>query len=43
VTDVVDRIKAGHVLLLQEEGGVALALGEDGDEHVRAGHLLASA
>ena len=41
VRDVVDRVVARHVLLLQEIGGVALALGEDRDEHVRAGHLLA--
>ncbi len=42
VADVVDRVEAGHVLLLQEEGGMALALGEDGDEHVGACHLLAA-
>ncbi len=42
VADIVDRIEAGHVLLLQEERGMALALGEDGDEHVGAGHLLAA-
>ena len=42
VADVVDRVEAGHVLLLQEEGGMALALGEDGDQHVGAGHLLAA-
>ena len=42
VRDVVHRIIAGHVLLLQEIGGVALALGEDRDEHVGAGHLLAA-
>ena len=42
VADVVDRVVAGHVLLLQEIGGVALALGEDRDEHVRAGHLGAA-
>ena len=42
VADIVDRVEAGHVLLLQEEGGVALALGEDGDEHVGPGHLLAA-
>ena len=40
--DVVDGIVARHVLLLQEIGGMALALGENRDEHVRAGHLLAA-
>ncbi len=43
VADIVDRVEPGHVLLLQEEGGVALALGEDGDQHVGPGHLLAAA
>ena len=43
VADIVDRVEPGHVLLLQEEGGMALALGEDRDQHVRAGHLLAAA
>jgi hypothetical protein len=42
VADVVDRVVARHVLLLQEIGGVALALGEDRDQHVGAGHLLAA-
>ena len=42
VADVVHRVEAGHVLLLQEEGGVALALGEDRHQHVGAGHLLAA-
>ncbi len=42
VRDVVHRIIAGHVLLLQEEGGMALALGKDRDQHIRAGHLIAS-
>ena len=42
VADVLDRVEARHLLLLQEIGGVALALGEDGDEHVGAGHLLAA-
>jgi hypothetical protein len=42
VTDVVHRIVARHVLLLQEVGGMALALGKDGDEHVGPGHLLAA-
>ena len=42
VADIVDRVEARHVLLLQEERGVALTLGEDGDEHVGAGDLLAA-
>ena len=42
MADVVDRVVAGHVLLLQEIGGVALALGEDRDQHVGAGHFLAA-
>ena len=42
VADVLDRIEARHFLLLQEIGGMALALGEDGDEHVGAGHFLAA-
>src|SRR6185437_6462647 len=36
MADVVDRVVTGHVLLLQEIGGVALALGEDRDQHVGA-------
>src|SRR5256885_1345648 len=42
VADVIDRIIAGHVLLLQEIGSMALALGEDRDQHVGAGHLFAA-
>ena len=42
VTDVVDRVVAGHILLLQEICRVRLALGEDRDQHVGAGHLLAT-
>ena len=42
VADVIDRVVARHVLLLQEIGGVALALGENRDQHVRAGHLFAA-
>ena len=42
VADVIDRVVAGHVLLLQEIGGVALALGEDRDQHVGAGDFLAT-
>src|SRR5690606_23245427 len=40
--DIVDRIIAGHLLFLEKVGGVALALGEDRDENVRARHLLTS-
>ena len=40
--DEVHRVIARHVLLLQEIGGVALALGEDRDEHVRPGHFRAA-
>ena len=42
MTDVVDRIVARHLLLLQEIGGVAFALGEDRDQHIGAGDLLAA-
>ena len=42
VADVGHGIEAAHVLLLQEIDGVALALGEEGDEHVGAGHLVAA-
>ena len=38
---VVDRVVTGHLLFLQEIGGMTLALGEDCDEHVGAGHFLA--
>jgi hypothetical protein len=40
--DVVDRIVTGHLLLLQEIGGMAFALGENGHKHVRASHFLAA-
>jgi hypothetical protein len=42
VADVIDRVEAGHVLLLQEEGGVAFPFGEDRHQHIGAGHLLAA-
>ena len=42
VADVIDRVVARHVLLLQEIHGMALTLGEDGDQHIGAGHLLAA-
>ncbi len=37
--DEVHRVVAGHVLFLQEVGGVRFAFGEDRDKHVRARHL----
>ena len=40
VTDVIDRVVARHVLLLQEIRGMAFALGEDRNQHVGAGHLF---
>jgi hypothetical protein len=42
VRDEIDRVVAGHVLLLQEVGGVAFALGKDGHQHVGAGYFLAA-
>ena len=42
VADVIDRVVARHVLLLQEISGMALALGEDRDQHVGAGDFLAA-
>jgi len=42
VADVVDRIVARHVLFLQEIRGMALAFGEDGDQYVGPGDLLAA-
>jgi hypothetical protein len=42
VADVIHRVVARHVLLLQEIGGMALALGEDRNQHVGAGHLFAT-
>src|SRR5215218_318350 len=42
MADVIDGIVARHVLLLQEIGGMAFALGEDRDQHVGAGHFLAT-
>ncbi len=40
--NVVDRIVAGHVLLLQEERGVGFSLGKNCHKHVGARHLLAA-
>src|ERR687897_922032 len=42
VGDEVHRVEPRHVLELQEVDGVALALGEQGDEHVGPGHLVAA-
>ena len=41
MADVVHGVIPRHILLLQEVSGMAFALGEDGDQHVGAGHLLA--
>ena len=37
--DEIDRVVAGHVLLLQEVGGVAFAFGKDRDQHICTGHF----
>ena len=42
VGDVVDGIIAGHILLLQEIGGVGFAFGKNRDQHVGAGNLSAA-
>ena len=42
MTDVIDRVVARHVLLLQEICRVGLALGEYRDQHIGAGHLLSA-
>src|SRR5690606_2640247 len=42
VGDEVHRIEPAHVLLLEEICGMALALGENGDEHVCPSHLFAT-
>ena len=42
VADVADRVEPAHVLLLEEIDGIALALGEERDEDVGAGHLVAA-
>ena len=40
MADIIDRVVARHVLLLQEIGGVAFALGENRDKHIGAGDFL---
>ncbi|MCY1171418.1 hypothetical protein D9M73_115280 [compost metagenome] len=42
VADEADRIETAHILLLQEIDGVAFALAEQGDQHIRAGHFIAA-
>src|SRR5262245_6168564 len=42
VADVIDRVVARHVLLLQEIRRMALALGKDRDQDIGARHLLAA-
>ncbi len=40
MADEIDRVVAGHVLFLQEVGGVAFPFGEHGDEDVTACHFV---
>ncbi len=40
--DEIHRVIAGHVLFLQEVGGVRFPLGKDRDQHIGAGHLGAA-
>jgi len=40
--DEVDGVESAHVLLFEEISGMALALGENRDEHVGAGYFLAA-
>jgi hypothetical protein len=40
VRDEIDGVEPRHVLLFEEVGRVALALGEDGDEHVGTRNLF---
>ena len=42
MADIIDGVVARHVLLLQEIGGMAFAFGKNRDQHIGAGHLLAS-
>jgi hypothetical protein len=42
VGNEINRVEPAHVLLFEEIGGVALALGEDRDQHVGTGHFLAA-
>ncbi len=42
MADVIDRVVAGHLLLLQEIGGVAFAFGENRDQNIGAGHFFAT-
>ncbi len=41
VADVVHRVVAGHILLLQEIGGMAFPFGENRHQDIGAGHFLA--
>ena len=38
----IDRIQSAHILLLEKIGSMALARGENGDEHIGPGHFLAA-
>ena len=40
--DEINRVITGHLLLLQEVGCMALALGENGDQDICAGDVFAA-
>ncbi len=40
--DIIDRIIAGHILFLQEIGGVAFALGKESDQNIGTRYLFPS-
>ncbi len=42
VTDIIDRVIAGHIPFLQEIDGMALALCKQSDQGVCAGHFFAA-
>src|SRR6185369_9102061 len=42
VADVIDRVEPRHALVLEERHGVAVALGEQGHQHVGARYFLAT-
>ncbi len=42
MADITDGIQPRHVLFLEEEHGVAFALGEQRHQHIGAGHFVAA-